>query len=356
MIHALTNGAFYACLSILIGASLLSFTDEKLAQRRKTWTTITLSVPVLAVYPVMELAAMLQEYREGGLWESLFHVLTQLKGGQAWLLLLSLAVLHAIVLNMIKSPKVSYSFSLFILVGMILTQSITGHAASTASVQGALFHAIHFMAVGVWSGILLVVSFFSERENHWESFVGWFTKTAIACIVWIVLTGVAMSFLLSESILDSWMLSYGQALLIKHLLFVVLLLFAFINGFLMKRLVAENADFSPKRWWKAESLLIVFIYTITGYMTEQETPHNIAQTLERQEPSVLFRVFTTVEGAGPLTFAPNLIGLSSLALAVIFLLFTGVMIRRNSLAGTFFVSAMVVWSLYLGLMSSVSMN
>ncbi|MYL48946.1 hypothetical protein GLV98_05590 [Halobacillus litoralis] len=356
MIHALTNGGLYACLSILIGASILSLSDEKLAHRKKTWTLVTLTVPVLALFPIIELSVMLQGYRDGSFLSSLIHVVTQLKGGQAWLLLFSLSVLHVVLLNTVKSPKIVYSFSLLFIVGMILTQSITGHSASTNSLQGALFHTIHFIAVGVWSGILLVVSFFSDREHRWESFVNWFTKVAIGCMVWIMLTGVAMSLLLSESIVGSWMLSYGQALLVKHLLFIVLLLFAFVNGFLMKRLVAEDPDFSPKRWWKAESILVVFVYTITGYMTEQETPHNIAQTLEQQEPSVLFRLFTTVDGVGPLTLAPNLISVASLALSFIFLLFTGVMIKRNSLAGTFFISAMVVWCLYLGLMSSVSLS
>ncbi|WP_281975330.1 copper resistance D family protein [Halobacillus litoralis] len=356
MIHALTNGGLYACLSILIGASLLSIFDEKFAHRRRTWTLITLIVPVLALFPIIELSVTLQEYREGSLLSSLVHVLTQLKGGQAWLLLFSLSVLHVVLLKTIKRPKAAYSLSLLLIVGMILTQSITGHSASTNSFQGALFHTIHFIAVGVWSGILLVVSFFSDQDHQWETFVRWFTKVAVGCIVWITLTGVAMSLTLSENIVDSWMLSYGQALLVKHLLFIVLLLFAFVNGFLMKRLVAENANFSPKRWWKAESLLVIFIYTITGYMTEQETPHNITQTLEQQEPTALFRIFTTVDGIGPLTLTPNLISMSSLFLAFIFLLFTGLMIKRNSLAGTFFVSSMVVWSLYLSLMSSVTMS
>ena len=356
MIHALTNGGLYACLSILIGASLLSIFDEKLAHRRKTWTLVAMTVPVLAIFPIIELAAILQEYREGSFLSNLIHVLTQLKGGQAWLLLLSLAILQAVLLNTVKRPKVTYSVSLLLLLAMILTQSVTGHSASTSSFQGVLFHTIHFIAVGVWSGILLVVSFFSNQEHQWESFVDWFTKVAIGCIVWITLTGVAMSFTLSESIIDSWMLPYGQALLVKHLLFIILLLFAFVNGFLMKRLVAEDKTFSPRRWWKAEGLLIVFIYTITGYMTEQETPQNIAQTLEQQEPSALFRIFTTVDVIGPLTLAPNLISIASLVLAFIFLLFTGLMIKQNSLAGTFLVSAMVVFSLYLGLMSSVTVS
>ncbi|MGR9050403.1 copper resistance D family protein [Halobacillus faecis] len=356
MIHALTNGGLYACLSILIGASLLSFSDEKLAQRRKIWTVVTLLVPVFALSPIIELSVTLQGYREGSFFSSLIHVLTQLKGGQSWLLLFSLSVLLVVLLNTVERSKIVYSFSLLFIVGMILTQSLTGHSASTNSFQGALFHTIHFIAVGVWSGILFVVSYFSDREHHWESFVSWFTKVAIGCIVWVILTGVAMSLLLSESIVASWMLSYGQALVVKHLLFIVLLLFAFVNGFLMKRLVAEDPNFSPRRWWKAEGLLIVFIYTITGYMTEQETPHKIAQTLEQQEPSILFRLFTTVDGVGPLTLAPNLISIASFVLAFIFLLFTAVMIKRNSLAGTFFVSAMVVWCLYLGLMSSVSLS
>ncbi|SIS98462.1 copper resistance D family protein [Salimicrobium salexigens] len=356
MIYALTNGGLYACLSILIGASLLSMFNEELAHRRNTWALFALAVPVLALYPVIELSFSLQEYREGGFLSSFFHVLTQLKGGQAWLLLLGLSILQVVVLKTIRRPKVVYSFSLLFIVGMILIQSVTGHSASINSAQGALFHTIHFIAVGVWSGILLVMSFLSGKEDRWDYFVDWFTKVAIGCMVWIVVTGVAMSLTLTESIVGSWMLSYGQALLVKHLLFIVLLLFAFVNGFLIKRLVGENKNFSPKSWWKAESLLIVSIYTITGYMTEQETPHNITQTLKDQEPSALFRMFTTVDGVGPLTIAPNVISISLVGLAFVFLLFAGMMVKRNSVAGTFFVSLMMIVSLYFGFMSSVTMS
>ncbi|WP_159462156.1 copper resistance D family protein [Halobacillus sp. Marseille-P3879] len=112
----------------------------------------------------------------------------------------------------------------------------------------------------------------------WYAFIEWFTFFAIGCIVLLSFTGMFMSFSLTESVVSSWTLPYGQALLIKYLLFLILLVFAFINGFLIRQKVKNNPHFSPRPWWKAESAIVLAIFSITGFMTEQEPPHNLEPT------------------------------------------------------------------------------
>jgi putative copper export protein len=359
VIYALTNGGLYLCLSILLGISVLALIPEegkvKLAIPGNIGTLLAIGVSFFAMVPIIDLATSLQEYREGGWLSSFTYVITNIEGGRTWLLLLLLAFLYMVIVNTIHKKRVAASLGLLLVMAMIVLQSLIGHSASMNSVQGAMFHTIHFLAVGIWSGILLVVSLFTTEEGNWQNFVGWFTKVAFGCMVWIALTGIVMSLTLTENLVSSWMFSYGQALLLKHLLFIVLLLFAFVNGFLMKSLVEKRPSFSPRRWWKVESLLVLFVYTITGYMTEQEPPRDISQMLSEHEPSLLFRTFTKMDGYGPLTLVPNVMGLLFLIIGGVFLFFVWLMIKRNSVVGALFVSLMVVWSLYLGLISSVEL-
>ncbi|SFJ88185.1 putative copper resistance protein D [Halobacillus dabanensis] len=359
MIYAWTNGGLYLCLSILLGISILAFIPVerkvKLAIPGNIGILLSIGVPIFAMVPIIDLATSLQEYREGGWLSSFIYVLTNIEGGRAWLLLLFLALLHVVILNTIHRKRLADSLSLFLIIAMIVLQSLIGHSASMNSVQGAVFHTVHFLAVGIWSGILLVVSLFSTDEGNWQNFVGWFTKVAVGCMVWIALTGIVMSLALTENLVSSWIFSYGQSLLLKHLLFIVLLGFALVNGFLMKKLVENRPSFSPRRWWRAESLLVLLVYTITGYMTEQEPPRDISQMLNEQDPSFLFRSFTMMESYGPLILAPNVISVLFMIIAGAFLFLAWSMVKRDSVSGALFVSLLFVSSLYLGLMSGVEL-
>lgn len=359
MIYALTNGGLYLCLSILLGISVLALIPEerkvKLGIPRNISTFLSIGVSFFAMVPIIDLATSLQEYREGGWLSSLTYVLTNIEGGRAWLFLLLIVLLHVVIVKTIYKKRIAASLSLLLVIAMIVLQSLIGHSASMNSVQGATFHTVHFLAVGIWSGILLVVSLFTTEEGDWQKFVGWFTKVAVGCMVWIALTGVMMSLTLTENLVSSWMFSYGQALLFKHLLFIILLVCAFVNGFLMKKLVENHPSFSPRRWWKAESILVLLVYTITGYMTEQEPPRDISQMLNEQDPTFLFRSFTMMESYGPLTLSPNVISVLFLIIAGVFLFLVWSMVKKNSVAGALFVSLLFVCSLYLGFMSGIEL-
>ncbi|WP_179133980.1 copper resistance D family protein [Halobacillus massiliensis] len=322
---------------------------------RKTLIVTAAFIPVLAAFPIIELAIAINEYQSGGLLESFNYVIHHIETGQAWAALVFLTLLFAAAMFLIKNTGTAYFTGLFILLGIILTQSVVGHSAIMASYQGALSHTLHLLAVCLWAGILLAVSWFSKNEQNWQAFVEWFTFMAVASIVFITFTGLIMTFTLTESIVSSWMLSYGQALLLKHILFIALLLFAFINGFLIRKKVQEKPSFSPRIWWRAESVIILLIFCITGFMTEQEPPHNIEQTLNRENASVLFQTFASVDIQPALVFAPNLLSLFFFILAGFFLFSIFVMFKkRDSAIGALAMAVIAVFSLYIGLMSSVT--
>ncbi|MGP4075871.1 copper resistance D family protein [Halobacillus sp. K22] len=359
MIYALTNGGLYVCFSILLGTNILALLSPshkvEIAIRRHILILLAVLIPVITIIPVLELTITLGGYRDTGLLSSFIHVLTELDSGRVWGTLL-LLVLFYIGINLFSTQsKVTYIAGIFLIVAMVFVHCTSGHGANIEGYKGTLYHTFHMLAVCAWAGILLVVSWFSSNDENWRPFVHWFTRFAVVSVLILTITGIIMSFLFTESIVSSWTLPYGQALLIKHLLFFAMLIFAFMNGFLIKKKVKNSPSFSPRRWWRAESFLILSIFSVTGFMTEQETPQNIAQSLSRQDPSILFQTFTSVDVSHELMLSPNLM---SVLFVFVSLFFTAMtiysFIKRESTLVALFMVAMAVFSLYVSLMNSVA--
>ncbi|MFG6148017.1 copper resistance D family protein [Halobacillus sp. B23F22_1] len=311
-------------------------------------------LPILSLFPIIALTLNIHMYQEESYLSSFFYVLKELETGRAWVTLTFFSLLYIGVIATVKSRPAAFTTSLFLVLGMILTQGVVGHAANMSSYPGALAHIVHLLAICSWAGILLVVSWFSKNEKNWDAFVEWYTFIAIGCVVMLTFTGLFMSFSLTESIVQSWILPYGQALLLKQLLFLALLLFAFINGFLIRKKVETSPSFSPKKWWRAESIIILTIFSLTGFMSEKEPPHNIEQALNREETSILFQTFMSVNIGEELSLSPSIIGLFFMVLAGLFFLFTYLLFsRQESAAGALIMSGIAVISLYIGLMNSV---
>lgn len=359
MIYALTNGLLYLCFSILLGGSILGLIPQgrniAFTLSRKTLILFVGFIPLLAVFPIVDLASGLNEHQEGGLFSSFLYVLREIETGKAWSTLLLLTIFYIGVTLSVKSRAITCTLSLLLVVGMVFTQGVVGHSSSMVGPMGAMSHIIHLMAVCSWAGILLVISWFAKHEENWLAFVRWFTIFAVVCMMLITVTGIFMSFTLTESIAGSWSLPYGQALLMKHLLFFALFVFAFINGFLVKKKVKQTPSFSPRRWWKAESVLVLSIFSMTGFMTEQEPPHDIAGTLSREGPSILFQTFTSIDISSEFLIEPNVMSVFFLLLAVVFFFAMFLLFKKSDSAiGTLLMSLIAVLSLYIALMNSVS--
>ncbi|RSL30701.1 hypothetical protein D7Z54_24705 [Salibacterium salarium] len=252
-----------------------------------------------------------------------------------------------------------YAPGFILILGMINTQGVVSHSANMGSYPGAASHILHWLAVSCWSGVLLIVSWFSVDDKGWKAFIDWFTPVAMACIFLVSFSGLYMMFFVTESLVDSWMLAYGQALLIKHLLFFLVLFYAFINGFIVRWKIKHNSDFSPRRWWKAESLIILMVFIVTAFLSEQEPPHDIAQTLSRGEVSILFQELVSVSiGPGKaLLFRPDWLSILFLAVGMIFLsLILYAFKQQLSPLRSVMLGVLALISLYLGVMNSVEMG
>lgn len=150
----------------------------------------------------------------------------------------------------------------------------TSHAAAKHGIPGLMLQTGHFSLMALWIGVVLVVGWGARDAAHWSSFLRWFSPLAQGLFVGVVVTGF---FLMRPSIPISeyrnvWNLPYGQALLLKHLLLIPLLGYAFINGTLVKRRLQKTEPFDPRLGLRFESVMIFGVFLASATLSNLEQP------------------------------------------------------------------------------------
>ncbi|MGF9798564.1 copper resistance D family protein [Brevibacillus agri] len=295
----LSEIGLYLCFSILVGGLLLQMVPDN------SKPTVTLPKPILlssvagigmlTFMPVLRVILYFFSDPHIDSWDLIKSVLFSFEVGKAWWMTLGLSiVLFIMIAKTNPSGKPSQEMlvpKLALAIGLVLIQGWSSHAASFFAWDGFFAHTMHFLAMSIWVGILLVTGWFSQGEANWGSFLAWYHPLAIACVVMTTAAGLVLTLYVSPEYLNGWIFSYGQALLIKHLLLIPLLLFGAINGLLLKKRLKTQPDFNPLGWFKAESVFVLAIFGVTAFMGQQATPHEAAAAPNMTEPSPLFSFF-----------------------------------------------------------------
>lgn len=292
-----------------------------------------------------------------GFWQSFNSIMFKFSEGEryAWILVLSilLAVLTLIVRRKPFSPLRWLMPAL--LLGIAVAMSSFNHAASLFDGVGQLAFFAHFTAMAIWTGTLLLTGWFSTEHDRWSAFLRWFHPLAIACVILVIGSGLFLMTAVTPEPVNSWTLSYGQALLVKHILILPLLVFAFVNGYLVKRKLRRDTSYRPAAWARSEGILIGLIYIVTGYMNQQPAPHEVVDTLASYGPAATFVWFHPGFTIGELAFAWSWIGILCLCLGLGLLWNVVNVFRRNRAAAVGLLSGLgAVALIYCGLMFSVT--
>ena len=234
----------YTSFSLLFGFFILHLIPEtkrpEIIFPKWLRFSLILAIAVFSAVPVLRLVFYVAG--DNNIFPILLSVVTSFEVGKMWLYTAIVALL-LLIQNFapnLEKKKPLVMFSLFYLIVLALLLGWASHASALAGLTGFVNHSIHFIAITSWAGILLVVSLFSKGNKDWlEPFLDWFTPFAISCVAIGIATGILMMDLHMElkDYAQYWLIPYGQALVVKHLLIIPLLVFAFINGFLVKRLI-----------------------------------------------------------------------------------------------------------------------
>lgn len=357
-----SEGLLYVCFAIVTGSLLLRLVPENKRPSVQVpgglLLACVIAIPILSYLPIHKLALVFAKDFDMTYSSILKSILLDINTGKAWLwtTIGSAGLAFLLGLKAFRGDKHMPKVALFVTFLLIVWLGYAGHASSLYGFRGLITHASHFLAVSVWIGILFVVSWFSKDNANWEAFLRWFSPVAIACVLVTLLAGFVLMSFTTPEYMNAWMLPYGQMLLIKHLMILPLLLFAYSNGFRYKKMAKNNPAFNPRRWLQAESIIALLVLAATGALGQQTPPHTVKETLQTVSPSPLFTSVYKGSFSPDITLQFTLHMESILMFAAALLMAGGLlwMYRTNKLIPAFVMGILTAVFGYFGLMFSIA--
>lgn len=343
----------YIFFSILIGHVFLQFVPKEnkptIEFSNNLLIVALLGIVVTGFAPILNVVYFFQGNQST--FALIFSVIEQFPMGKAWILTVFASILMLLANNMKVAKYVQAVLSLL----LIFLVGYGSHAASENFWGGMFTHTLHFIAVTLWVGILLQVGWFSKNQTNWKNFLNWFHSFAIGCVVLIFVSGVLLMKYVMNDITDypsTWIFSYGQMLLLKHLSIVPILIFAYWNGVLSKKSL-QNDSFSPKSWLRVESILLLLVFFFTSVMSIQTPPHKVRPLLDDAPFWIDWLVGVNVVNSTKIFFGLQLESYLFLTLSILSTIFIIKSCQKNKFIQGFLFGILLIMSLYLGLMFSM---
>lgn len=358
----------YICLSLLMGVMLGNsvLAGHMPRFRVPKWLLITATAGVMVFGFGPSLAIITNLAGDVSFQNAFAQVLFGFNTGRAWLFMYLIAVvlLAFIIFDIMEELSVVG----VVLVGFLaIAQSFAGHAFEQAGFWGITVHAVHLLAVMVWSGLLIILGWFTHSRVKWVSVFSWFTPLALISILVLAVTGVfTMDVITADPggqqinifrrFANAWMTDYGQSLLFKHLLLFAVLGFGIINGILYRKQLKQDSTLQIQPWIKAESFLVLIILMVTAFMSEQALPNQINSIIKSGGTSSLFQAIYG-QNPSPEMMITLTFDITGILMGILALMFFGFMLyaaktRMNAVV-SLFMAVCFVLSAYLGLMLSV---
>ncbi|MCG3419714.1 MULTISPECIES: copper resistance D family protein [Oceanobacillus] len=379
LLISLTEFLLYICFSVLIGYFILSLVSESKRPTiyipRKVLYLAAGIIPIASFLPVFSTANILAG--DYDFWLVLKNVVFTFEIGKAWLFitLVSIILICVLLAKNFNSKTHLITWALVLTLLMLFGYTRSSHAATITEWQGFLFHSLHFLAVTIWIGVLFVVSWFSKNRNYWPAFLKWFTPVAIICLATTIIAGYFTMVIDINSYDDpnatvlqeyqnGLIVNYGQALLLKHIFIISLVLFAFINGILFRK-NNNQASFNPLKWARAESAYALIVFGLTAFMGQSWPPHQIYMLLRTEGPSPLFKtiydgeIVDVIQNANSsdifnVTVSFGMESYLLLGLGLLFMVLTVfAAVKRNSVFLSTFSAFFMVLSMYVGIMLGI---
>lgn len=348
----------YLCFAIIMGSFILYLISEThrptIQVPKSVLLVATIGLAFFSFFPVLQIILYLVPNMDLG--ETLQSVLLTFEVGKAWFFTLVVSMVLYFYISLFDNRKNKFYTAIGLALTFLLILSLgwSSHASSYNQLLGFVSDTIHFTAVSIWVGILLVISFFSKNHQNWPNLLKWFTPVAAVCFTMTIVSGLILMDIIVEDYKNSLPLPYGQTLLIKHLLIIPLVVFAVINSQLIKKKVQKDLSFNPLPWAKAESILMLLIFSATAALGQQSPPRET--DFSRDNMSQLFNIVYQgqIQQDMNVLFAPNT---TAIMLGVLSILFLVLMIfsflKKMPAIMTFLMGLFLVFSGYLSLILSI---
>lgn len=288
----LFKGILYLVFSLLFGGLLLESVPENRKPKMKVPKEMLLwlifLVPIIMFVSLLQIIEFLSE--SIGYWETFTAVLFNFNVGKAWLssILISIVLFLLVYKNELHKTTFYARLGVFLTIVLVGSYSFASHSASLYPVIGLIAHFLHVIAISGWVGVLLYAAWASKKECDWIPFLNWYTPFSIGAVLILIGGGLMINEIVAPQYVDSWVLNYGQALLIKHLLLIPLFLYAAVHSLYLKKSIESKGNRHVIRSLRGESILILIVFGVTAFLSQQVPPHEVWRTMLQEDESPLF--------------------------------------------------------------------
>ncbi|TFD92865.1 copper resistance D family protein [Jeotgalibacillus sp. R-1-5s-1] len=275
MMMYMAETLLYVSLSFLTGLIMIEAvppSKKPVILLKREWMIGSAAlVMILSFMPLIPLISRLSESQ--GFSAALTTVLLDFTAGQSWIAvwISSLMIMIITAVSRHKAERVWPNF--FLLAALFFSFSWGSHPEAVSPLTGAIYHLFHLAALHSWTGILLVVAFFSRSRENWGRFLSWFTPVAMLCVAIAAGTGYLMADMMTGdfSAANAATTEYGHLLLIKLVFFIPVFYFAFANAFLIKRKLKDHR-YSPFTMIRVEAIFLTAVFAVTSVLSKTAPP------------------------------------------------------------------------------------
>lgn len=356
MLSGMSGGMLFIVFAWLIGHAVLRIVPtayKPVLMVRSRGIALALSaIPLLLAYQLYEVVRVVQSQFSLSFQEAASTVIIQHPVGQSWFVVFTVTVFLGVLLLFPEKRVTAILFFVGVLL-LIVSVSWVSHGTALLGWQGFVLNTSHLLASAVWIGTLLMVGWGARPLTDGLKFHRWFSLMVVCAVAVLSVSGLLLMNDIVPEYVPSWALTYGQFLLMKHLLFLPLLLFG-LRHLLWLR--AEKPLSVVQRSIRIESVVGCVVFFLSAFMTRQTPPHEVAETMQVEPPAWSFLLFHP-EGLSvfqQLTLSLTGWGIACLVLAMIGLTASVLSLRHKSLFVFTTSSLTTSLFLYVGLMLSVT--
>ncbi|MDF2836116.1 MAG: copper resistance protein CopC [Paenibacillus sp.] len=219
------------------------------------------------------------------------RVFTETSSGQAWLVLIALAIIGQMAIRLPDVWKAAWALLL------LAAESFVGHPAGADELTLAVMSDfVHLACSSIWvSGVMLLLLFWKADRKEAGRFAETFSAMAWLMIVILAITGAAMAWLLLPDWTALWRGSWGRWLLAKSAL--VLLVVAI--GFALRRR-ARRGELPRSALLKLDGLAMAAIIIVAAvFTTISPAPPNDPVNYHRMGNDLHFTLRIEPNASGP---------------------------------------------------------
>ena len=179
-----------------------------------------------------------------------------------------------------------------LLVGIVATVSVSGHALSTTPmVLGVVIDIVHLLAIGSWIGGLCVLMFVSRRldDERMLSLTNRFSSIAQRALPVVVITGLVQTWLLVDDLTKILDTEFGRALVVKVALVAVVVA---LSG-TARRALKQREVANLRTTVVFEVVVALVVLAVTASLTGL-SPKTVSSATPFQQTIVGSEVFVTL--------------------------------------------------------------